>query len=252
MPRVPRPLLPLLLLLLLLTAATQPGMALAQAQAQPRAPLPSPSPDLRNLLSTPDHFVMIRHATAPGFSDPPGMRLDDCGTQRNLSDEGRQEAARVGAALRAAGLARARVYSSQWCRCLDTARQLALGDPTPLPVLNSFFDDPTLAQPQSRALRDWLAAADLSKPVVLVTHQVNMTALTGQSPQTGELFVVRRQAGELTLVARFTEAALRASQATTTGKTGPPGQTGQSGQTGQTGQTGRPARPVPDNYGLPR
>lgn len=197
---------------LMLVLSTLPAMALAQASPQA----------LRELLSLPDHFVMMRHASAPGFGDPPGMRLDDCGTQRNLSEEGRQEAARVGAALRAAGLPRARVYSSQWCRCLDTARQLALGDVTPLPALNSFFDDPKLAQPQSQALRDWLAAVELSRPVVLVTHQVNMTALTGQVPQAGELFVIRRQGAELRLVTRLPEAALR---------------------------TGRP---VPANYGLPR
>ena len=71
-------------------------------------------------LRRPRHFA-IRHALAPGINDPPGFRLDDCATQRNLSTEGRTQAVRIGNLFRANGIASAHVHSSQWCHCLETA-----------------------------------------------------------------------------------------------------------------------------------
>ena len=66
--------------------------------------------------------VVLRHAqTVPGIGDPPGFRLQDCSTQRNLSEEGRQQARRLGETLRRAGVKVDEVLSSRWCRCLDTA-----------------------------------------------------------------------------------------------------------------------------------
>ena len=148
--------------------------------------------DLARLIGKPDHVIVLRHARAPGTGDPADFRLGDCTTQRNLSDEGRRQAARIGARLRAAGLAETTVYSSQWCRCLETARGLAVGPVVELPALNSFFQSPELEQKHTRPLRSWIASADLSRPVVLVTHQVNITALTGIFPAEGEILILRR------------------------------------------------------------
>src|SRR5512134_1262540 len=67
------------------------------------------------------HIALLRHAAAPGVGDPPGFRLEDCGTQRNLSAEGRAQARRIGEALRRRGVEVDAVYSSEWCRCLQTA-----------------------------------------------------------------------------------------------------------------------------------
>ena len=84
--------------------------------------------------------VMIRHAqTVPGIGDPPAFRIGDCSTQRNLSAEGRAQAARLGAAFKARGIRPARVLSSQWCRCIDTATA-AFGHHTEESALNSFFE----------------------------------------------------------------------------------------------------------------
>ncbi|MCK6409580.1 MAG: histidine phosphatase family protein, partial [Thauera sp.] len=69
------------------------------------------------------HVALMRHAVAPGVGDPPGFRLDDCATQRNLSAAGRRQAQAIGERFRANGIATAAVFSSQWCRCLDTARE---------------------------------------------------------------------------------------------------------------------------------
>ena len=159
--------------------------------------------DLARLIGTPDHVIVLRHARAPGTGDPADFRIGDCSTQRNLSEEGRRQAARVGKRLREAGLAETTVYSSQWCRCLETARQLALGPVVELPVLNSFFQSPEMEQKHDRELRAWIASADLRRPVVLVTHQVNITALTGIFPVEGEILVLRRGPDTLSVAARF-------------------------------------------------
>ena len=131
--------------------------------------------------------LLLRHANAPGFGDPAGFRIDDCSTQRNLSEAGRQQAIAIGAWLRARGISRARVYSSQWCRCLETAELLGIGQVSPLAALNSFFQRPEDRTPNLTALRDFLSAQALqNEPLVLVTHQVTVTALTGVFPDSGE------------------------------------------------------------------
>jgi broad specificity phosphatase PhoE len=160
-------------------------------------------PDLKQLVGIADHMVVLRHARAPGTGDPPNFRLGDCSTQRNLSSEGREQAARIGARLRAAGLAITTVYSSQWCRCLETARNLAAGPVVELPALNSFFEASDRERGQTEVLRAWIASANLSRPVVFVTHQVNITALTGIVPTEGEILILRREPGRLSVVARF-------------------------------------------------
>jgi phosphohistidine phosphatase SixA len=143
-------------------------------------------------LKSANHFVILRHAIAPGMGDPPGFNLDDCRTQRNLSDEGRRQAELIGQRFRSQGYPKARVYSSQWCRCLETATLLNLGRVEELPVLNSFFADFDREQTQTRQLKEWLDKQDLSDLVVLVSHQVNITALTGIYPRSGELVVVEK------------------------------------------------------------
>ena len=158
--------------------------------------------EVRQLLSRGDHFVMIRHATAPGGGDPAGFKLGDCSTQRNLSDEGRAQAVRIGKKLHAAGVTKARVLSSQWCRCLDTAKGLGLGSVTELPELNSFHGRPDLKEKQMKALRAWVKAQPFDQATVLVTHFVVISALAGAGPQSGEMVIVRRMGnGQFTSVA---------------------------------------------------
>ena len=130
--------------------------------------------------------LMLRHARAPGLGDPPGFRLGDCATQRNLDGEGREQARRIGRWLGRQGVAAARVFSSQWCRCLETARLLELGPVAELPALNSFFARAADQAPRLEALRGFLAALPSGGPlVVLVTHQVTITALTGETIGSG-------------------------------------------------------------------
>lgn len=150
------------------------------------------------------HVVLMRHALAPGTGDPDNFSLKDCRTQRNLSDQGRAQAERIGARFRAAGIDSARIYSSQWCRCLETAELLRLGPVEELKSLNSFFRNPERRETSTQALRNWLAEQPLDQPLILVTHQVNITALTGVFPRSGETIVLRRsEDGTLTVAGRM-------------------------------------------------
>jgi len=99
------------------------------------------------------------------------------------------------------GIASAVVYSSQWCRCLETARLLNLGNVYQLSALNSFFKNFEQRDPQTILLSQWINTTPLDIPTILVSHQVNISALTGYSPSSGELVFVRREAdGNVTII----------------------------------------------------
>lgn len=137
-------------------------------------------------LAKPGRLLILRHAHAPGTGDPPTFQPDDCATQRNLDETGRKQAMQLGERLARAGVTQARVYSSQWCRCLDTARLLKLGTVEPLPALNSFFGRPQEREPNITALREILSGLPLDgPPVIMVTHQVTISAFTEESTPSG-------------------------------------------------------------------
>lgn len=142
-------------------------------------------------LRSGEAVALLRHAEAPGVGDPPGFRLADCSTQRNLSAAGRAQAVAIGDLFRANGIAAARVFSSEWCRCLDTAHLLRLGEVIPLEQLNSLFGDRSAEPERSAALLSWLRRQATGAPTVLVSHQANIGALTGQFPGSGEMIIVR-------------------------------------------------------------
>lgn len=138
------------------------------------------------------HIALMRHALAPGIGDPDNFSLDDCATQRNLSAAGRKQAETIGRKFRQAGIEQAQVYTSQWCRCRETAALLKLGTPQDLVMLNSFFRDYGRREMQTDSLRQWLIKQSLSDPVVLVTHQVNITAFSGVYPGSGEIVIIKK------------------------------------------------------------
>lgn len=154
-------------------------------------------------LASGRHVALIRHADAPGIGDPAGFRLDDCTTQRNLSEEGRRQAEQAGALIRKMGVERATVYSSQWCRCLDTARGLGLGTVVPQPALNSFFENSGTEKAQTAQLRELIRQRPAGRALVLVTHQVNITALTGVYPASGEIVVLRPENDRLVVLGQL-------------------------------------------------
>ena len=147
--------------------------------------------------------ILMRHSLAPGIGDPPRFVLEDCDTQRNLSSEGRAHAVAAGQALRERGVAIDGVYSSQWCRALETAELMAVGPVTPAPWLNSFFrgrgDQVAITQAARERMEAWQGPGNM----LLVTHQVNITALTGGGVSSGEMVVVRPQEEGFTVVGRL-------------------------------------------------
>lgn len=148
--------------------------------------------------------VLMRHAqTVPGIGDPPGFVPGKCQTQRNLSDGGRRDARSIGAAFQGRGVVPGAVWSSRWCRCLDTAR-LAFGRVQPEPSLDSMFnDDSARSSAKLRDLHARLAARQESTPLVLVTHDVNIRALTGQSLAPGEMVLTVLRDGKLEVLGRL-------------------------------------------------
>ena len=170
------------------------------------------SQSINNSNNNSSHAILVRHALAPGTSDPENFKLDDCSTQRNLDDIGRAQAVQIGKLLRQAGLNEIEIFTSQWCRCRDTAQLMAHGWHTPrnsedasnvsvrdLTALNSFYQARHRSQQQTTQLQSWLQnrkvqnsiSGDSTKLPILVTHQVNITALTQVYPSSGELVIVR-------------------------------------------------------------
>lgn len=161
--------------------------------------------DIFDALRQDGHVLLLRHALAPGFGDPANIDLRDCSTQRNLSAEGRLQAQSIGDRLRAEGLADARVYTSYWCRCMDTADALGIARPQRHVGLNSFFQQRDKRNEIVAELRELLGSLANSSPAILVTHQVNIRAITGQSVASGDGIVVKvHPDGSTTSVGRFT------------------------------------------------
>ncbi len=150
--------------------------------------------------------VAFRHALAPGTFDPPGFSLGDCSTQRNLNDEGRQQARRIGQWFTAQNLKPARVRSSPWCRCIDTAT-LAFGQAEPWAALGSPRGSAEQTNEQNLAeLRRALqaAAAQPQALQVWVTHMFVLSALTQQNSSSGEGLVLRPgQGNTVQVLGRF-------------------------------------------------
>jgi len=138
-------------------------------------------------------IALMRHADAPGgFGDPPGFRLEACATQRNLSTQGRNEAERVGAALRRERIAIGKLLSSPWCRCMDTATLMGLGAVETAPAFSNVvvLSDrrAELTEAGRAVLRAWKGPGVL----LVVTHGANIQALTGGlNPASGEIVVVK-------------------------------------------------------------
>jgi len=153
-------------------------------------PLAQADEALWKLLAKGGQVLVIRHSlTTPGVGDPPGFNLEDCATQRNLSDEGRDEARKLGAAFKARKVPLGEILASPWCRCIETAR-LAFGRSERWDALSNVFGRPENVAAQLKVLRPRVAAYRGKSNLVLVTHGSTTSALTGASPATGEIVVL--------------------------------------------------------------
>lgn len=147
------------------------------------------------------YVLMIRHAYAPGSYDPPDFRLADCSAQRNLSEEGRAEAVRLGAAFRRLNIPVSQVLSSAWCRCIETAR-LAFGDYQLAAMLNLVRSGSDEAKRQIEEMRVAGNRVRAGSNLVFVTHNFNIQPFSGRMVSTTDVVVLRpAAAGRLELVA---------------------------------------------------
>jgi phosphohistidine phosphatase SixA len=149
---------------------------------------------LWKLLQSGGQVVLIRHAlTTPGVGDPEGMRLSDCATQRNLSEEGREHARKLGRVLRERGVPIGDVLSSPWCRCIETSK-LALGrEPAIEPALGNLFGRSDQSAVQVASLTPIASRKPGRSNTVMLSHGSTIFALTGISPDTSEMVIATPQ-----------------------------------------------------------
>ena len=139
-------------------------------------------------------IIWIRHALAPGNGDPDGFKIDDCKTQRNLNEIGINQSKKIGKLFKEKKIKIDKVFSSQWCRCKDTAKY-AFGKFEELSALNSTFSPPfdKNEKKQIKELKDFIKNWDGSgKNLVLVTHYVVILAMTGETSSSGELIFTNK------------------------------------------------------------
>ena len=140
-----------------------------------------------------NHVALVRHGNAPpGYGgDPPGFKINDCATQRNLDYRGREQARALGEAFRQHGVRVDKVLSSPWCRCLETARLMALG-----PVENTLAVAASAKSPDRlAALKQLVSGWRGPGTLVLVTHALTVQALVGIMPGQAETVVLRPKLG---------------------------------------------------------
>ena len=133
------------------------------------------------------NVIFLRHALAPGVGDPENFIKKDCSTQRNLNNKGRLQARLIGNYLRSTNLKFSQILTSEWCRCIDTTKELNLGKWDTFSGLNSFFEGHEKKYKVMDKLRKKLGSLGHSDLVLLVTHQVVIFEQTGIAPKSGEM-----------------------------------------------------------------
>ena len=133
------------------------------------------------------NIIFLRHALAPGVGDPLAFIKEDCSTQRNLNNEGRLQARLIGDYLRQSNIRFSEILTSEWCRCIDTAKELDIGKWKTFSGLNSFFQGHEKKYLVVNKLRKKIKSLKSSDFVLFVTHQVVITEITGEVPRSGEM-----------------------------------------------------------------
>ena len=149
-----------------------------------------------------DKIILIRHSKAPGFGDPPGFKIKDCNTQRNLSEEGINQSKKIGKLFKKNQIKIDKVLSSQWCRCKDTAKY-AFKNYKEFTALNSTFQTPydKNANKQIKELRDYIQKWNGNgSNLVLVTHYVIISAITDVAPRSGEIVIIDKNFNTLSTI----------------------------------------------------
>ena len=146
--------------------------------------------DLFNQLKDGGKLIFIRHAYAPGSGDPDNFNLNDCSTQRNLSEEGRKQAEYIGEFFRDKKIKIDKVLSSEWCRCKETAK-IAFKNFSTNSFLNSFFS-PEYSKnkdKQIKSLKTYIKKFKSDKNLIFITHYVLISEVLNYGPSSGEIVV---------------------------------------------------------------
>ena len=149
--------------------------------------------DKLSASSAKGYVLLLRHSLAPGVGDPENFKLGDCSTQRNLSQEGRDDAAEIGAWIKRQKVKIYRVESSRWCRARQTAKLLDIGKVKLNKNLDSLFRESNLeSHPKTlKTKQQILNHRNKSGLLVLVGHYVNIAALVGVGVDSGEGLIVK-------------------------------------------------------------
>lgn len=131
------------------------------------------------------NVVFLRHALAPGFGDPDNFVLGDCKSQRNINKEGKNQARSLGEYFKKNKIKFSGIFSSEWCRCIDTIREMDIGDFETFSGLNSFFQSFAKKSDVLKKLELKLLEQKKDTLVLLITHQVVISQITGISPKSG-------------------------------------------------------------------
>ena len=152
-----------------------------------------------------DKIILIRHAKAPGGGDPKGFKIEDCKTQRNLNKTGINQSKKIGKLFKEKKIKIDQVFSSQWCRCKDTAKY-AFGEFKEFPALNSTYTPP-FDQNEKQQIKDLKNYVSNWKSkggnLVLVTHYVIILAVTGETTRSGELVITDKNFKVLSTINTF-------------------------------------------------
>jgi phosphohistidine phosphatase SixA len=146
--------------------------------------------NLVNQLEDGEKLIFIRHAYAPGSGDPDNFNLNDCSTQRNLSEEGKKQAKKIGKFFTKNNIKIEKVFSSEWCRCKETA-EIAFNNYSTKNFLNSFYSSKFAKNKtkQIKELDNYVQELRSSKNLVFVTHYVLISEVLNYAPSSGEIVV---------------------------------------------------------------
>ena len=149
--------------------------------------------NLINELKNGGKLIFIRHAYAPGIGDPSNFDINDCSSQRNLNNDGKKQAKKIGNFFINNNVSINKIYSSEWCRCKETAF-IAFKNFETKKFLNSFFSPQFFKNKDiqminfKKFVNDW----DKKQNIVFITHYVVISEILNYAPTSGEIIIVSK------------------------------------------------------------
>ena len=149
-----------------------------------------PADEVITSLKEGGKIIFIRHALAPGNGDPENFDLNDCSTQRNLNQKGIEQSKFIGNIFNKNQIKIENVYSSEWCRCIDTAK-FAFKNYQTFSALNSFYDIRFEAneERQITQLKEFINQWNGKENIIFVTHFVVISSMLNIGTSSGEIVI---------------------------------------------------------------